>query len=112
MLINDFNDVLKKYKRCYNVTDDQAYKEISKAMKQSPKMGSISDLVGGITKNKCVGKYKHPDNYWKHEGKLTAEAFAHFGSASIRKDMEELSYINDMFPNAYDYFKMIVKRRI
>jgi hypothetical protein len=112
LLINDFNDVLKKYKRCYNVTDDQAYKEISKAMKQSPKMGSISDLVGGITKNKCVGKYKHPDNYWKHEGKLTAEAFAHFGSASIRKDMEELSYINDMFPNAYDYFKMIVKRRI
>lgn len=87
-------------------------KKLVKQWNKVLKWEAYLDLVGGITKNKCVGKYKHPDNYWKHEGKLTAEAFAHFGSASIRKDMEELSYINDMFPNAYDYFKMIVKRRI
>lgn len=110
LLKDDFNDILKKYKTWYNVTDDQAYKEISKALRQSPKMNSISDLIGGITDNKCVGKYKHPDKYWKRKGTLTAEAFAHFGSASIRKDMEELNYINDMFPNAYNYFKTIVKR--
>ena len=27
------------------------------------------------------------------------------GSASIWKDMEELSYINAMLPNAYNHFK-------
>lgn len=73
-------------------------------------MSSVSDLIGGITGNKCVGKYKHTEKYWKNKGTLTAEAFAHFGSASIRKDLEELSYIKGIFPNAYNYFKTIVKR--
>ena len=93
LLKEDFNNVLKKYKKWYNVNDDQAYREISKALSKSTKMSSVSDLIGGITGNKCVGKYKHTEKYWKNKGTLTAEAFAHFGSASIRKDLEELSYI-------------------
>ena len=112
LLREDFNNVLKNYKKWYNVTDDQAYKEISKALKKDPKMYSISDLIGGITDNKCVGKDKHRDKYWKRKGRLTAEAFAHFGSASIRQDIEELTYINDIFPNAYNHFKSIVKRSV
>lgn len=110
LLKEDFNNVLKKYKKWYNVNDDQAYREISKALSKSTKMSSVSDLIGGITGNKCVGKYKHTEKYWKNKGTLTAEAFAHFGSASIRKDLEELSYIKEIFPNAYNYFKTIVKR--
>ena len=110
LLKEDFNNVLKKYKKWYNVNDDQAYREISKALSKSTKMSSVSDLIGGITGNKCVGKYKHTEKYWKNKGTLTAEAFAHFGSASIRKDLEELSYIKGIFPNAYNYFKTIVKR--
>ena len=112
LLRDDFNNFFKKYKKWYNVTDDQAYKEISKALKEKPKMSSISDLIGGITNNKCVGKGRHDDDYWKDEGRLTAEAFAHFGSVSFRQDIEELTYINKMFPNAYDYFKDIIKRSI
>ena len=110
LLKEDFNNVLNNYKKWYNVTDDQAYREISKALSKSTKMSSVSDLIGGITGNKCVGKYKHTEKYWKNKGTLTAEAFAHFGSASIRKDLEELSYIKGIFPNAYNYFKTIVKR--
>ena len=112
LLRDDFNNILEKYKKWYNITDGQAYKEISKALRKSPKMLSISDLIGGITNNKCVGKGRHDDKYWKGKDVLTAEAFAHFGSASICQDIEELNYINDIFPNAYNYFKTIVKRSI
>lgn len=110
MLKDDFNSILDKYKKCYNINEAQAYKEISKALRQSPKMSSISDLIGGITNNKCVGKSKHKEKYWKNGSHLTAEAFAHFGSASIRRDIEELNYIKSIFPNSYDYFKKLVKR--
>ena len=49
------------------------------------KANPISDIISGITKNKCVGGSKHSTEYWENKGKLGREAFAHFGSASIRK---------------------------
>jgi hypothetical protein len=51
-------------------------------------MSSVSDVIGGITGNKCVGKCKHTEKYWKNKGTLTPETFAHFESANVCKNLE------------------------
>jgi len=105
LLIDDFEKIKKNYMVKYKLSESETYTRIGNILKKDRKANSISDIIGGITKNKCVGGSKHSDEYWEIEGKLGKEAFAHFGSASIRKDKEELLYIKQMFPNAYNHFK-------
>lgn len=105
LLIDDFEKIKRNYMLKYNLSETSAYVRIGSILKNDKKANPISDIIGGITQNKCVGGVKHSDEYWKLKGKLGREAFAHFGSAAIRKDKEELSYIKQMFPNAYKHFK-------
>lgn len=105
LLKNDFDILKSKYMVIYNVSEEEAYKQIGKKLKKNGKLNSVSDIIGGITNNKCYGKTTHADDYWKVKGKLGKEAFAHFGSASIRQSVEELEYIKQVFPNAYEHFK-------
>ena len=105
LLRDDFDSLKKKYMVIYKVNEESAYKEIGKKLKKSDKLNSVSDIIGGITNNKCYGKATHTDKYWKTKGMLGREAFAHFGSAVIRQNPEELEYIKQVFPNAYEHFK-------
>ena len=105
LLRDDFDSLKKKYMVIYKVSEENAYKEIGKKLKKSDKLNSVSDIIGGITNNKCYGKATHTDKYWKTKGMLGREAFAHFGSAAIRQNPEELEYIKQVFPNAYEHFK-------
>lgn len=105
LLIEDFVKIKKNYMLKYNLSETETYERIGSILKKDKKNIPISDIISGITKNKCVGNAKHSDKYWEIKGKIGREAFAHFGSASIRRDKEELSYIKQMFPNAYKHFK-------
>lgn len=110
LIIHDFNSLKSKYMLQYKINEEAVYKEISKMLKQESKANSISDIISGITKNKCVGNAYHKTEYWEIKGKLGKETFAHFGSASIRKDVEELELIQQFFPSAFKYFKDELKR--
>ena len=111
LLIDDFNRIKKNYMIKYKLSETETYKEIGDILKRDIKANPVSDIISGITKNKCVGGSKHSTEYWENKGKLGREAFAHFGSASIRKDMEELTYLKHIFPNAYKYFKSTIIKK-
>lgn len=105
LLIDDFEKIKRNYMLKYNLSEAETYASIGKTLAKDKKKNSISDIISGITKGKCVGGAKHSNEYWELKGKLGREAFAHFGSATIRKDKIELTYIKQMFPNAYKHFK-------
>ena len=110
LLRADFNRIKEKYMIKYKVSEEITFKNISDILRTDDKMNSISDIIGGITNNKCIGKKGHfKKDYWNIEGNLGREAFAHFGSASIRKDIEELGYIKEVFPKSYKYFQDSLK---
>lgn len=107
-LLDDFDGVVKSFQRQYNTSKNGAYAKISQYL-HHPSCHSISDLIGGITDNKCMGKYGHHDEeYWKKPHRLEAEAFAHFYEATIRNDIEKLEAIKWIFPNAYVEFEKML----
>lgn len=108
-IVSDFELVVNKYQSVYNCNEIDAYAEISKALKSNPKYHSVSDLIGGITNNQCVGNYCHQAEYWKQANRLEKEAFAHFYEATLRNDLEKLEAIKEIFPNAYDMFEKILE---
>ena len=104
-LERDFNDIVKNMSQQINSTDKkQIYAAISNELKKSDKAHSVSDIIGGITKNKCVGNWQHGNKYWNNDTKLGAEAFAHFFEATARNDAEKLEIIINAFPQSYDMF--------
>ena len=104
-LERDFNGIVKNMSQQINSTDKkQIYAAISNELKKSDKAHSVSDIIGGITKNKCVGNWQHGNKYWNNDTKLGAEAFAHFFEATARNDAEKLEIIINAFPQSYDMF--------
>ena len=104
-LERDFDGIVKNMSQQINNTDKkQIYAAISNELKKSDKAHSVSDIIGGITKNKCVGNWQHGNKYWNNDTKLGAEAFAHFFEATARNDAEKLEIIINAFPQSYDMF--------
>lgn len=104
-LERDFDGIVKNMSQQINSTDKkQIYAAISNELKKSDKAHSVSDIIGGITKNKCVGNWQHGNKYWNNDTKLGAEAFAHFFEATARNDAEKLEIIINAFPQSYDMF--------
>lgn len=112
LIIDDFNRIKSSYMLKYNVSESIAYNEIGNMLKKSSKANSVSDIISGITKNKCVGNAFHKNKYWEIKGKIGRETFAHFGSALIRRDAEELDLLQQFFPSAYEFLKDSLKRSI
>ncbi len=107
-LINDFNRLANAYMKEYNIRIEEAYIEIGERL-QDVEYHSISDIIGGITENKCVGKYSHRVKYWKKPNKLEKEAFAHFYEAFARNDEEKIYYLSEMFPTATQEFMKLMR---
>ena len=108
-LYNDFHNLEKSIRNGYNLNQEEAYKFISSHLIKDSSLHSISDIVGGITDNACVGKWGHfTEDYWVGN-KLKREAFAHFFEATIRNDTQKLHHIEQVFPTAYDEFIKIIK---
>lgn len=104
-LKNDFNQLIKQVGRQLNTQDTVViYDEIRNLISQEDYMHSISDIMGGLTQNQCMGKYGHNIEYWEDSTKLPKEAFAHFFEATARNDSQKLAIIQSVFPNSYQMF--------
>lgn len=104
MIKEDFNTFKMQMKEKYGITDNEFYRRLSLKMKSSVQYNSLSDIIGGITNNECIGKAKHRNEYWKIEGKLEKEFYAHLGSALARNSKLEIYNFKTIFPNSYAYF--------
>lgn len=107
-LENDFNDIVIEMKKMYNLKQEEVYEMISDSL-MNDKYHSISDIVGGITKNQCVGRYMHETKYWEKNYALEREAFAHFFEAYARNDAEKINALSQMFPNAQKEFMRMLE---
>lgn len=104
-LRSDFDELVKTFGKQLNTQDMTViYGEIGKFVSQGNHMHSISDIVGGLTNNQCLGKYGHDSSYWKNSTNLPKETFAHFFEATARNDSQKLQMIKSIFPNSYDLF--------
>ena len=81
--------------------------EIAKVREDLQKDGSlkngISDIFGGLTRNKITGSWAHPAMYWKGD-KLEGEAVAHFFEA-MAAGGKKLEILKNHFPSAFAYFE-------
>ena len=94
----------------YNIDINQTYDILSEHLKESTLQEShvLSDLFGGLSNNKCVGKTSHKEIYWTKEYALEREAFAHFFRASLLEYEDKLNAIKSVFPSAYNEFMKII----
>ena len=106
-LESDFINVVNAFEKEYNFTQDETYSEIGRMISE-PKFHSVSDITGGLTGNKCVGRYSHQTEYWNKDHALEKEAFAHFYEAYARNDLEKISILSEMFPSATEEFLKLI----
>lgn len=111
LLKNDLDSFVNTYMRRYNMTVQEAYESIRYALLHGEPQQThiISDLVGGLTGNKCVGKYGHDVEYWNRSDTLEHEAFAHFFGSAITGNPEEIDAIKHVFPSAYKEFMKLIR---
>ena len=109
-LRDDFKWLTESYMKFYNIDVDEAYESINDALIKSDdeNVHIISDLFGGLTENKCKGKYKHDRKYWEGENALVHEAFAHFFGATVTSNKTKIDVIKETFPTAYEEFIKIL----
>lgn len=70
----------------------------------------LSDVVGGITNNKIVGRYRHDKKYWKKAGKLEKEIFAQMFTMSGNNDIKQLELFQEYLPNIFKEFDNLIRR--
>lgn len=70
----------------------------------------LSDIIGGITDNKVVGRYKHSKKYWKKPNKLQREIFAQMFSTAGSDDFKQLEIFQKYLPNTFKEFDNLIRR--
>lgn len=70
----------------------------------------LSDIIGGMTNNKAVGRYKHEKKYWKKTGKLEKEIFAQMFTMAGNNDIKQLELFQKYLPNTFKEFDNIIRR--
>lgn len=101
-LISDGLDVTDMY---YSLTESD--KEDFLKIISHPKAHSFSDLIDAITDGQISGGYTHPREYWKNDGNLQSEAFAHFFEASMG-DQSKMRFLSQQFPRATACFANMI----
>ncbi len=104
-LYSDFEKMVDNYIRLNAVSREEALHDISDALTGEPSIATLSDIIGGITNNECVGNFGHFGNYWNSKKTVASEAFADFFSAYTRNSYEELRNLREVFPNAFAIFE-------
>ena len=108
-LYDDFSNLEKSVMARYNISSKEAYKLISSFLTKNTSLHSVSDIIGGITNNACVGTWGHfQKDYWVGN-RVAKEAFAHFFEATARNDKQKLLHIKQVFPTAYSEFMMMIR---
>lgn len=105
---NYFIKAIQKDKR--NVLNNQdTYKKL---IKDNNNYRELSDLVGGMTDNKIVGRYKHKKKYWKKVGKLEKEVFAQMFTMAGNNDIKQLEIFQKYLPNIFEEFDNLIRRML
>ena len=107
LLRSDFDAYVSRVTEEYGFSGrDEAYAYISGAlMVDRDRKAAVSDLIGGLTGNECIGAWGHwDDRYWNNYKALEKEAFAEFFEASMGADAMKVQYIREVFPRAYEEF--------
>ena len=71
---------------------------------------AVSDLFGGLSRNRARGNYGHRTVYWTYSGMLEKEAFAHMFAAQF--DADRYALMQQYFPTALAEFEKLLKRMI
>lgn len=106
LLQSDFKEYVKTYEKQHKMKAADAYNAISLELLGHEKH-SLSDLLDGISKGKCIGMYGHKRSYWSNQGALETEAFAHMFEASF--DSNKYALMKQYFPNALAEFEQMLK---
>lgn len=105
-LRSDFDAYIKAVMKRETVKKTTAYALVSQEI-QGNEYSAISDLFGGMSRNKCLGGWYHRAAYWKNPGALEQEAFAHMFEAQFSPDRYAL--MQKYFPSALGEFENILK---
>lgn len=81
-----------------------------KLIKSNGNYRELSDIVGGMTNNKIVGRYKHKNKYWKKTGKLEKEVFAQMFTMAGNNDIKQLELFQEYLPNTFKEFDNLIRR--
>lgn len=71
---------------------------------------AVSDLFGGLSRNRARGNYGHRTVYWTYSGMLEKEAFAHMFAAQF--DADRYALMQQYFPTALAEFEKLLKGMI
>ena len=71
---------------------------------------TVSDLFGGLSRNRARGNYGHRTVYWTYSGMLEKEAFAHMFAAQF--DADRYALMQQYFPTALVEFEKLLKGMI
>lgn len=107
LLRQDFDMYVRRVTDEYGFSGrDEAYAYISSSLLvDRDRKSTVSDLIGGLTGNECIGAWGHwDDRYWNNYKALEKEAFAEFFEASMGADALTVQYIREVFPRAYEEF--------
>lgn len=83
------------------------YKEL---INNNNKCRELSDIIGGMTNNKIVGRYKHENKYWKKVEKLEKEVFAQMFTMAGNNDIKQLELFQRYLPNTFKEFDNLIRR--
>lgn len=101
----DFDAYIKGIMKSQKITKTAAYSVISQEV--TPDLYSaISDLMGGLSRNKARGNWGHATKYWNGHGALELEAFAHMYEAQFSPDRYAL--MQKYFPSALTEFENLL----
>lgn len=111
LLRSDFEEYTEKVRVLNNLSVKEDTYRIIRGEISDDKHHAISDLFGGLSENKCRGRYRHDDDYWKKSpDNIAHEAFAHMFESSF--DAEKREIMIHYFPNAYAEFERLIKEAI
>lgn len=102
----DFDAYIKGIMKTQKITKTAAYGVIAQEV-QGDVYSAISDLMGGLSRNKARGRWGHATKYWTYSGMLEKEAFAHMYEAQFSADKYAL--MQKYFPGALAEFENLLK---
>ena len=105
LLRSDFDAYIQAVMKANKVNKTNAYALVSQEVR-GHLCHSVSDILGGLSKNRCMGSYGHRTAYWSNHGAVEKEAFAHMFEAQFSADKYAL--MQKYFPAALAEFERLL----
>lgn len=104
-LSKEFKKAIKQDKKLIK-RNENLYKNL---IKNNRNMIGLSDIIGGMTDNKIVGRYKHKKSYWKRPNTVEKETFAQMFAMAGADDYQQMLVIQQYLPSIFKAFDNIIK---